>query len=71
MATSATFQPSFTLGLKSNTAYTIRYKVYGYAGAVMAAGADDAQAVELGEYEVTVPADDAASSKIFLPLMQR
>jgi len=69
VAASATFQPSFTLGLKSNTAYTIRYKVYGYAGAVVAAGTDDAQAVELGEYEVTVPAEDAASSRVFLPLV--
>jgi len=69
VAASATFQPSFTLGLKSNTAYTIRYKVYGYAGAVVAAGANDAQAVELGEYEVTVPAEDATSSRVFLPLV--
>jgi len=69
VATSANFQPAFTLGLKSNTAYTIRYKVYGYAGAVVAASVDDAQAVELGEYEVTVPAEDAASSQLFLPLI--
>ncbi|MFN8487967.1 MAG: hypothetical protein U0350_10265 [Caldilineaceae bacterium] len=65
----ATFQPTFSLGLKSNTSYTLRFSVYGYPGDVVAAGADDAPAEELGAFEATVTPDGAFNS--FLPVVQR
>ena len=59
IAQGSTFQPTFNLGLLTNTSYTIRFKVYGYAG-VAAASADDSNGVDLGEFEVTIdPAADA------------
>jgi hypothetical protein len=71
VASNATFQPTFQLGLKSNTAYTVRFKVFGYAGTVVAADAGAEQAIELGEYEVTVPAESTTSGQLFLPLIRR
>ncbi|MFN8492587.1 MAG: hypothetical protein U0350_33610 [Caldilineaceae bacterium] len=71
VASGASFKPSFTLGLKSSTTYTVRFKVYGYAGAVAAAGADQAQAVELGEYEATITPDAVGAVHLFLPVVSR
>ncbi|MFN8491589.1 MAG: choice-of-anchor D domain-containing protein [Caldilineaceae bacterium] len=72
LAVNATFPPTFQLGLTSSTAYSLFFKVYGYPGAAAAAGVDDNQAVELGEFAVTVaPAETAATSTIFLPLINR
>ncbi|MFN8487968.1 MAG: hypothetical protein U0350_10270 [Caldilineaceae bacterium] len=69
VAPNATFQPTFSLGLKSNTSYTLRFSVYGYPGDVVAAGAGDAPANELGVFEATVTPDGAFNS--FLPVVQR
>ena len=70
VANDATFQPSFTLGLASNTAYTIRFNVYGYEGSVVAAGAE---AIDLGVFEATVSPDGTMSNgfQLFLPVIQQ
>ncbi|MFN8492594.1 MAG: choice-of-anchor D domain-containing protein [Caldilineaceae bacterium] len=72
LVNNATFQPTFNLVLSSNVAYTLRFKVYGYAGSsVAAAGADQAQAVELGEYAATITPAAVGGVNVFLPAIQR
>ncbi len=70
VANNATFQPSFTLGLQSNTAYTLRFKVYGYADGGGFAAAR-AQAVELGTFKATITPDGADGFQLFLPVIQQ
>lgn len=71
LANNASFNATFTLGLTSSTTYSLKFKVYGYTGSVVAAGADQASAVELGEYEVTITPDAVGNVKLFLPVVNR
>ncbi|MFN8491581.1 MAG: choice-of-anchor D domain-containing protein [Caldilineaceae bacterium] len=72
LAANATFPPTFQLGLTSSTTYSLFFKVYGYPGAAVAAGTDAPQAVELGEFAVTLTPDEpAAMTTVFLPLVNR
>ncbi len=77
VAAGATFQPQFVLGLTSNTAYTVRFTVFGYAAVTAAATAmptaiDQAQLVEIATFEVTLNPDEAAANfQFFLPMVQQ